>query len=402
VGAEAPAAGGAQSLTTQLLIAHLISWGAFAVLLYVYFGYPPLLAVCRRFRRPRPRQPSAEQPHVTVVLAAWNEALVIREKIENTLHQHYPPDLLDLIVVSDGSTDATDRIVEDYVNRTGRVYLLQTRGREGKSAALNLGVPAARGEIVVLTDANAVFREDAVAELVRVFSSPEVGAVSGQLRLRAKDGLAEGESFYWRYEQKVKRAEAACESLLGANGSIYAIRRDLFRPLRPRDVNDFRIPYEVLLQGYAVVLAPEAISYEEPAPSLWDEYRRKVRIMARAIPTMLALLWPTLRRRKLFLAWQLVSHKLLREVQGIFFLAAFAGAVWGAMLSSRLLAVFGSAQLALYLLGVFAWGLPPVARWRPGRYAAHYDMIVLASLAALWLWLTRRVRATWRPARAGK
>ncbi len=235
--------------------------------------------------------------------------------------------------------------------------------------------------------------------MVRTFSSPEIGAVSGQLRLRSGEGLEEGESFYWRYEQKVKRLEAALDSLLGANGSIYAIRRELFRPLRARDVNDFRIPYEVLLQGYAVVLAPEAVSYEEAAPSLWEEYRRKVRIMARAIPTMLSLLWPTLAKRQWFPAWQLISHKILREVQGIFFLMMFVGAIWGAALGSRVLLVAAIAQAALYSLGLLAWGLPAVARSRPGRYAAHYDMIVLASLAALWLWLTRRVQATWRHAR---
>jgi cellulose synthase/poly-beta-1,6-N-acetylglucosamine synthase-like glycosyltransferase len=383
-----------------MVIAHFLAWGAFAVLLYAYFGYPPLLALCALVRRPRERSPLNDTPHVTMVLAAWNEGRVIREKIENTLAQHYPADRLDLIVVSDGSTDATNRVVEDFATRTGRVYLLQTQGRQGKSLALNLGVPAARGEIVVLTDANAMFHPEAVAELVRGFSSPEVGAVSGQLRLRPREGMAEGESVYWRYEQRVKRAEAALDSLLGANGSIYAIRKELFRPLQARDVNDFRIPYEVLLQGYTVVLAPEAISYEEPAPSLWDEYRRKVRIMARAIPTMLALLGPTLRRGRLFLAWQLISHKLLREVQGIFFLAALAGALWGARLGSPLLAAFAAAQLLLYLLGAVAWAVPAVAGWRPGRLAAHFDMIVLASLAALWLWLTRRTKATWRPVRA--
>ncbi len=386
-------------LGTPLLIAHLLSWGAFAILLYAYFGYPFLLGRCRR-RRSAAHPPCEAQPHVTMVVAAWNEAGVIRAKIENTLAQQYPPDRLDLVVVSDGSTDATDEIVAEYAARTGRVTLLQTAGRQGKSVALNLGVPCARGEVVVLTDANAIFREDAVAQLVRGFASPTIGAVSGQLRYRAGEGLEEGESFYWRYEQKVKRAEAALESLLGANGSIYAIRRSLFRPLRPRDVNDFRIPYEVLLQGYAVVLAPEAVSYEEAAPSLWDEYRRKVRIMARAIPTMLGLLWPTLAQGRLFLAWQLVSHKLLREIQGVFFLAMLAGALWGLFLGSKGLGLFAAGQLFLYTLGLLAWAAPGVARWRPGRLAAHFDMIVLASLAALWLWLTRRIKPTWRPARA--
>ena len=374
-------------------------WGALAVLLYVYLGYPLLLAVLGHLRRAQPPAAGDFQPTVTMVVAAWNEEEVIAEKIENTLAQKYPADRLDLIVVSDGSTDATDQIVERCVERTGRVRLLHTAGRQGKSAALNLGVPAATGEIVVLTDANAIFQADAIARLVRPFSDRKVGAVSGQLWYRQEKGAGEGESVYWRYEQMVKRHESVLHSLIGANGSIYAIRRELFLPVHPRDVNDFRIPYEVLLQGYSVVLEPAAVSFEETPGRLWDEYRRKVRIMARAIPMMLALVGPTLVRRRLFVLWQLVSHKVLREVQGFLFLAMLGGAAWGAMTGQLWLAVFLGAQLALYLLGGLGWAWPGAGRWRALRLAAHFDMIVLASLAALWLWVTGRVKATWTPAR---
>jgi cellulose synthase/poly-beta-1,6-N-acetylglucosamine synthase-like glycosyltransferase len=277
--------------------------------------------------------------------------------------------------------------------------VLHTAGRQGKSVALNTGVPEARGEIVVLTDANAMFRRDAVARLVPPFNDTRVGAVSGELRYHRETGIGEGEGVYWRYEQMVKRSESALHSLLGANGSIYAMRKRLFRPLHPRDVNDFRIPYEVLLQGYWVVLEPEAVSFEHTAGELWAEYRRKVRIMARAIPMMLALVWPTLRRRRLLALWQLVSHKIMREVQGVFFLAALGGAAWGAALGDLSLSLFLVAQVALYILGVLGWALPAVSRWRPARLAAHYDMIALASVAALWLWLTGGIRATWAPAR---
>jgi len=379
--------------------AAIISWGALAILLYAYFGYPLLLALIGTVRRPRPIAAHDIRPTVTMVLAAWNEEAVIGEKIENTLAQEYPPGLLDLIVVSDGSTDKTDEIVRGYAERTGRVRLLHTRGREGKSVALNIGVPQARGEIVVLTDANAIFQPEAVARLVAPFADSRVGAVSGQLRYRGAEGIGEGEGVYWKYEQAVKRAESRLHSLLGANGSIYAIRRELFRPVHPRDVNDFRIPYQALLEGQAVVLEPEAVSFEHTAGSLGSEYRRKVRIMARAIPMMLALLLPTLVRGRLLVLWQLLSHKLLREVQGVFFLFALAGAAWGITRGDLSLTVFLGAQAALYLLGIIGWVVPPRARVRPLRLAAHFDMIALASAAALWLWLTGGVRATWTPAR---
>jgi cellulose synthase/poly-beta-1,6-N-acetylglucosamine synthase-like glycosyltransferase len=384
-----------------------IAWGALCVFLYGYFGYPLLLAVLARLRRGRPLALRDIQPRVTMVVTAWNEDQVIAEKIENTLALDYPPDKLDLIVVSDGSTDLTDEIVTSYAQRptpgaaegTGRVRLLHTAGRQGKSAALNLGVPEATGEIVVLTDANAVFQKDAIARLVRPFGDSRVGAVSGQLHYHQETALGEGEGAYWRYEQAVKRSESALRSLLGANGSIYAIRKRLFRPVHPRDVNDFRIPYDVLLQGYWVVLEPEAVSFEHTAGNLWAEYRRKVRIMARAIPMMLALIWPTLARRRLLALWQLLSHKLLREIQGLFFLGALGGAAWGAVSRDLWLSGFLAAQVALYLLGTLGWALPSVFRWRPARLAAHFNMIALASVAALWLWLTGRVRPTWAPAR---
>ncbi len=381
--------------------AAIICWGGLAVLVYAYFGYPLALAALGRLRRPRPISDGDILPAVTMVVAAWNEEAVIAEKIENALAQQYPPDRLDLIVVSDGSTDRTDEIVEEYAQRTGRVKLLRTRGREGKSAALNLGTPAARGEIVVLTDANAILQPEAVARLVRPFADPRVGAVSGQLLYRQAEGLGEGEGVYWRYEQAVKRAESALHSLVGANGSIYAIRKELFRPVHPRDVDDFRIPYQALLEGYAVVMEPEAVSFEHAAGTLGGEYRRKVRIMATAIPMMLALMWPTLARGRLLVLWQLFSHKVLREVQGAFFLATLAGAVWGAAAGDGALLGFLAAQMALYLLGAIGWAAPAAARCRPLRLAAHFDMIALASIAALWLWLTGRVRATWTPSRAG-
>ncbi len=165
-------------MTTSLLLAHLIAWGGLAVLLYAYFGYPLLLARCRKGRGNSgtvSELPSRELPTVTVVVAAYNEAAVIGAKIENTLSQHYPLERLDLMVISDGSTDDTDRIVEEYAARTGRVRLLHTGGREGKSLALNLAVPQARGELVVLTDANAMFHEDAVARWFALSPRPKSG-----------------------------------------------------------------------------------------------------------------------------------------------------------------------------------------------------------------------------------
>ncbi len=374
-----------------------------SLLLYAYFGYPLLLHLVARSRRSRHTGVTADQvqfqPSVTVVFAARNEEAVIAQKLDNILAQNYPAERLDVVVISDGSTDRTDEIVEAYVRCTNRVILLQSGGRRGKSASLNLGMQAASGEMIVLTDANAMFKPDAISRLVAPFCNSQVGAVSGQLRYTESGRSASGEGVYWRYEQWIKKAESALRSLLGANGSIYAIRRSLFHPLKPRDVDDFRIPYEVLLQGHQVVLEPEAVSFEDTAGSLWSEYRRKVRIMATAIPMMLYLAARTLLAGRLFLLWQLVSHKLLREIQGILFLIMLFGAAWAGWKGSYLMLSFLALQSALYLLGVIGWVFG-AARFRPLRLVAHFDMIALASVAALWLWVSGGVKPTWEPERA--
>jgi len=380
-------------------LAQLLSWGALGVMLYAYLGYPALLLLVARLRPFRVSACSSELPSVTMIVAAWNEEAVIASKVENTLTQDYPRERLSLIVVSDGSTDSTDLIVERYAAETPRVQLLRTAGREGKSVALNIGAAAACGDVLVMTDANAIFEPDAVRRLVCPLSDPAVGSVSGQLLYRKGKGTEATEGAYWRYEQVVKRLESGMGSLLGANGSIYALRRALYHPIRPRDVNDFRLPYEVLLAGKAVVLEQRAISVEAAAGDLWGEYSRKARIMSRAIPTMLGLIPRTLAKGRLLLLWQLVSHKLLREVQGIFFLAMLVGAAWGAAAGDVLLLKFLVAQLLLYAIGALGWALPH-ADPRPLHLAAHFDMIALASVAALGRWLGGRVRATWEPTRA--
>jgi cellulose synthase/poly-beta-1,6-N-acetylglucosamine synthase-like glycosyltransferase len=380
-------------------VAHLLAWGALAALLYAYFAYPAILYVLAKLRPFVPTARESERAAVTVLIAAWNEEDVIAEKIENTLSQDYPADRLDLIVVSDGSTDRTDEIVAAHAAQTGRVRLVRVESRQGKSLALNAGVDAASSDVLVMTDANATFEPDAVRRLVSALSDSAVGAVSGQLRYRPGEGTEATEGAYWRYESLVKGWESALGSLLGANGSIYALRSSLYRPVGPRDVNDFRIPYEVLLAGRAVVLEPRAVSRETAAPDLWSEYGRKVRIMSRAIPTMLSLVWPTLKRGRAVLLWQLISHKVLREIQGLFFAAALAGAIWGALLGDAVLTVLLAGHLALYGLGALGWGVPALSRLRPARLAAHFDMIILASVSALLRWATGRVEATWTPTR---
>ena len=310
---------GAESMTGDLLF-----WLGLAALGYAYVGYPLLLGLLAPVFGQAFRQ-AEQEPSVSLIVAAHNESEVIGEKLANTLSLDYPADRLQLIVISDASTDSTEEIVRGCSDP--RVALLRQEQQGGKSAALNRGVEAATGEVLVFSDANSMFAPGAVRALVRRFADPKVGAVSGELVYEA-DQAHTGEGIYWRYEQVVKALESRMGRLLGANGAIFAMRRELVPQLHPLDVNDFRLPYQALLEGRAAVLAREATATERAAPSPGGEMARKVRIMSRALPMFFSLFPRTLRAGRPLVAWQLLSHKILREVQAVFFLAMLVGAVW--------------------------------------------------------------------------
>jgi len=370
----------------------ILFWCGFGAFLYAYLGYPLLLAAMGGVRG-RDLPWGDRRPRVSLVVAAHNESAVIEHKIRNFRALRYPAELVELVVVSDGSTDGTDDIVSRCADP--RVRLLRQEPRAGKPSALNLGVRAARGEVLVFSDANSMFAPDALEQLLGPLAAPQVGAVSGVLAYHG--GVAgSGEDVYWRYEQVVKRLESRLGALLGANGAIYAIRKELVPHLRPLDVDDFRIAYQALLEGKQVFLNPAARAEEEAAGSVSGELGRKVRIMSRALAMFLSLLGPTLRRGRVQAAWQLISHKLMRESQALFFAAMMLGAGWGALTGSAFGKWALGLQLAGYAVGTLGWLWPQGRRLLPIRFATYVTMIAVASAWAMGRWLAGRNAATWR------
>lgn len=367
-------------------------WLCLGGLVYAYLGYPLLLACARPFAA-RAYAAGAQAPQVSVIVAAHNEADVIMDKIRNFLALDYPAERKQLIVISDGSSDGTDEIVQTFQDE--RIVLIRQEPQAGKSSALNRGVEAASGEVLVFTDANSMFSAEALRHLVAPFVDPRVGATSGVLQYEADEGSS-GEGLYWRYEQEVKKLESAMGRLLGANGAIYAIRRELVPRLHPLDVNDFRVPYEALLRGRHVILASEATASERAAPSVGDEMARKVRIMSRALPMFFSLAVPTLARGRLFVAWELLSHKILREIQAVFFLGMLAGGVWGTAMGTGLGPWLLGLQVLGYGVGAAGWRWEGLRRARPVRAAAYLTMIAVASVWALARWVGGRNRAIWQ------
>jgi len=321
-------------------------WISLGVIFYTYFGYPLLLWVgASMFRKSRERRD--DLPFVSIVMAAWNEEALIRKKIENLLSQDYPKEKMELIVVSDGSTDHTNEILKEFASVIRYDAFEQNRG---KAAALNKGVELAGGEIIVFADVRQEFEPDAVKNLVTNFSDKTIGAVSGKLTLRDQSSpVGEAMDFYWKYEKWIRNRESSIDSMVGATGAIYAIRKDLYRSIPPETIlDDVLIPMQIVLMGYRVVSEPLAIAYDRKAPHYQAELRRKIRTLAGNYQIL--LLCPTLLnpfRNRLFFFY--LSHKILRLWIPFFLILLLTVNLF---LSGAFYRSFLMVQLAAYCLGI--------------------------------------------------
>jgi len=324
------------------------------ILGYHYVGYPVTLALIARWRRAEPIRPGSATPTVTLIISAYNEEEVLRSKLENVLALDYPKDRLEVIVASDGSTDGTAAIARELA--ADGVVLHHYETNRGKNAVLNDTVPRVRGEIIAFTDANGMYRPDALRKLVAYFDDPAVGCVCGELiYLNYSDNaIAEGYGVYWRFDQLQKRLESRLHTLLGANGSIFAIRRSLYRDLPNTVCNDMVTPIMIAAAGHAVVYAPDAVSTEAGSQDLRDELRRRPRIIARGILGVRAVWGEVVRSRRWLLAWELFWRKRVRYAMP-FLLVILLGSSAGLPYPWSLLFPI---QMAGYALAPIAAALP--------------------------------------------
>jgi cellulose synthase/poly-beta-1,6-N-acetylglucosamine synthase-like glycosyltransferase len=284
-----------------------IFWLSLFLIIYSYLLYPLLLKLFVK-----PQEISMEMPKtlpsVDVIIAAYNEESCIKARIENVLAQEYSGKL-QVLVASDGSEDNTGKIIESFTDP--RVTAMNFEVNRGKISVLNDLIAKSKAKILVFTDANTDFNTDAISVLVSSFSN-NIGAVSGELILETDDGNQNLDGFYWKYEQFLKKAESQLGSLLGANGAIYALYRELYIPLSTDTiVDDFCIVMNVKKQGYDVVYNDKAIAKEEVAPSMQDEFGRRVRIGIGNYKAFFANLW-ALSPMLGIMSWCYWSHKVLR------------------------------------------------------------------------------------------
>jgi cellulose synthase/poly-beta-1,6-N-acetylglucosamine synthase-like glycosyltransferase len=376
-----------------------VFWSSVSVVLYCYVGYPLILLLARKLsRRGRPVIQTDDYPTVCLLISAFNEEKVLRKKIENSLSLDYPREKLSILVASDGSTDRTVSIAQDYEDLG--VALFHRPVRSGKSAVLNEALKTIRSEIVVFTDANAMFAGDSLKRLVAHFSDPKIGCVVGKLRYvdGRSTSVSKGEGIYWRYEGMLSVLESSLGSVLVANGSIFAIRRELRPELYPEVANDFQIPIEIGARGHDVLYEPEAVAFEHSTIFWQEEFQRKVRIIVRGLAGFCKL------RGKIrgFRRWQFVSHKLLRWAIGpmmLLILVSNVALARGSVFYTLTLA----AQLFLYLAAVSGWRMQRTRRPHPLFYLPFYfSMVNLAAVVAIAKFISGQRQRVWEKAESAR
>jgi len=377
--------------------AQIVFWAAAFALAYVYVGYPALLfflAPLRKTRRPEP----GYAPDISILIAACNEEASIRQKLQQTLQLEYPPDKMEVLVLSDGSQDATDQIV----NASGdpRVRLLRIPERRGKTNAQNEGVKQARGEILIFSDATTIYHPQALKYLATNYQDPEVGAVSGRYQYfdrnqNSPTGL--GTIAFWNYENTIKKMQSRISTLSGCCGCIYSVRKSAYTPLAPDVISDLVQPLWVIQKGHRVVFEDRALAYEETTESTSEEFAMRVRVITRGMRGLLSvpeLLTPW---KYPWIAFQLFSHKILRWMVPIFLLLLLAGNL--VLMNQPYFRTLLVVQLSFYTLAVLQTRVPIHRRWKPLGIPLYFCTLNAAAMLGAIDLLRGKKHVIWQPVR---
>src|SRR6267378_1025181 len=374
-------------------------WVAVLAIMNSYVGCPAFLWLVSRVGRIDESScagQSGQLPAVTLIISAYNEEKVIGEKIKNALSLDYPRELLEIVIISDGSTDRTGEIVTEFAHQG--VVLRHYEGRIGKTACLNRALPLATGGVIVFSDANSSYGKGALKALLGPFRNNTVGFVTGWTKYGSGDGAAPYSlGLYSRLELITKELESRLGSCIGADGAIFAIRKELYLPLEDYDINDLVIPLSINRQGYRGVLQREAICFEKDAGSPKGEFHRQVRITSRAIRAIMnyrQLLNPF---RFGLLSFEIFSHKVCKFLVPLFLVAL--------LVSNLLLAERGSfflmvliAQGIFYIAAGAAAFVPKGSLLSRMVEAARIFVVVNVAIALAWVkYLQGETYTTWSP-----
>jgi cellulose synthase/poly-beta-1,6-N-acetylglucosamine synthase-like glycosyltransferase len=358
-----------------------VFWFSAALLAYTYAGYPAWLWVRSRLRY-RPVKSASSAPSVSIVMIVRNEAAALERKLKNLLSLDYPAGNSEIVVVSDGSNDATNTIL-DYFAADGRIRILVNPASRGKAACLNDAVAAARGEIVLFTDARQQVESGALRLLVDAFADPEVGCASGELMLG--DPVAgehiRGMGLYWRVEKSVRQMESASASVVGATGAIYAVRKSLIVPVPASTIlDDVYIPMHVVRQGFRVVFIPEARAWDVADQGHEREFSRKVRTLSGNYQLLQLAPWLLSSRNPI--RFEFISHKLLRLLAPFLLVTMFVSSL---VLPQMFFRAALLSQVVFYALGVLAILKLTRGPWTRIADAARTFMVLNAAASVAFI-----------------
>lgn len=387
-------------------LSKIVFWVSLLIILYSYIGYGILLWLIIKIKdKLKWFQPSNEKviftPTVALVVAAYNEEDYIKEKIENSLALQYPKDLIELVFITDGSTDRTNEIIGRYHS----IKLLYQPERKGKSAAMNRSISHINASIVVFCDANTLLNQECIIEIVKHYSDPRVGGVAGEKKI-IQEGIngaaAAGEGLYWKYESFLKKLDSDLYTTIGAAGELFSVRKELFEPAPEGTIlEDFVQSLKICTKGYVLRYEPKAYAAEAPSASIKDEMKRKIRISAGAFQAMVML-------KELFnifrypvLSFQFISHRVLRWTLCplalvLLFISNFFLVFPG---SSNFYALILILQCLFYVMAIAGWILARREIKLKVLYLPFYFLFMnLSVFLGLWRFLKNKQSVLWEKA----
>jgi cellulose synthase/poly-beta-1,6-N-acetylglucosamine synthase-like glycosyltransferase len=378
--------------------ARIAFWLAAFLVFYVYAGYPLLLAVIDLFVRRR-RPDAGYAPRVSVLIAAYNEEEAIERKIQQTLALKYPHEKLEVLVLSDCSTDRTDEIVKAFPD--SRVRLVRIAERRGKTFAQNIGVKEATGEVIIFSDATAIYHPKVLLYLACNYQDASVGAVSGRYQYfdpgqQSPTGL--GSMAFWNYENLIKKMQSSIHTITGCCGCIYSVRKAAYTELPVDIISDLVQPLQTIRKGYRVVFEDRALAYEETTQSTSEEFSMRVRVVTRAMRGLLSVsdllkpwkfAWP---------AFQLWSHKIMRWMVPLFLIVLLAANV--ALIDLPFYKFTLAVQMFFYAAALLNILLPLHRQWRPLGIPLFFCTLNAAALVSMLEICRGRKYVTWQTVRA--
>lgn len=384
----------------------ILFWISIFLIIFTYVGYGFLLFLLVKikglFRKPFVFSDAASLPPVTILIAAYNEAGIIKEKIENTLQLDYPKDKLQVIFITDGSTDRTPQEVQ----ACPEVTLLHQDQRAGKMAAIKRAIPFIQGEITVFTDANTFLNPEAIRKLVSHYQNPQVGAVAGEKRILVgdtADASSAGEGFYWKYESKLKKWDYELYSNVGAAGELFSIRTSLYQPVESDTIiDDHMIAMRIAENGYIIAYEPGAYAMETASADVSEELKRKIRIAAGGIQSILRLKKAANPFHQPLFTFQYISHRVLRWTITPFLLilVLILNAVIAWQTHSGFYQVIFILQVIFYLLALLGYYFESKNIRIKALFIPYYFCVMnYAVLAGMLRYIRKNQSAAWEKSR---